>query len=987
MTTISCRMFLSAVVLSTACVVPARSEEPPRYETHIASILRENCVRCHNAQEMKAELDLSGPRGIFAGSESGPIIELGDPDKSLLFEVLHDDLMPPEDDRERPLARQEIETIRSWIAAGAPFSGKIDPRELMAASEVNNQDIEPLLLLRCATCHGLRQQEGGLDVRTKASLLQGGKSGPAIVLGKPQDSLLLKRIHAGEMPPNALLIRAGVRPMASDEVAQLSRWIELSAPEVEVEPDIASSQPDPLVSDQDRQFWSFQPPRPAAPPVLKESAAAVQRTPIDAFVLRKLQEQNLELSPAADKRALMRRAYFDLTGLPPDPDEVQAYLADSDPLAYEKLIDRLLESPRYGERWGRYWLDAAGYADSEGKRSADPIRPYAYKYRDYVIRAFNSDKPYDRFLLEQLAGDELEDYENADPITPQIVDNLVATGFLRMAPDGTGSDVVNTVAERLEVVADEIDIFGSTVLGLSMKCARCHSHKYDPLPQRDYYRLAAVFKGAFDEHDWLKPSSVPGQTKSNMGGRYLEVMTPAEKSQQEERTAAIEADIAEQNGKLAELAARIRQQHRDEELAKLPAVLHEDLKKMLTTPAAERTAVQQYLAKKFEQTLALDDKQVKAAEGYQRPALAITRTIKQLEGEKQSQPKIRALWDRGEPSPTYIYVRGDFRQQGRLVGPGVPSVLTDGKTPLAVQPPWPGALKSGRRLALAKWLVQPDHPLTARVMVNRIWRHHFGRGIVKSVDNFGALGDRPTHPELLDWLACEFVRQGWSVKAMHRLIMCSAVYRQSSLLTSDRAERDPENAWLSRMPLRRLDAEEVRDSLLEVAGKLEERPFGRPDAVDVRGDGLVTSIGDKGSWRRSIYLRQRRREMPSLLETFDMPQMNPACQERPTSTVAQQSLYLMNNGAIRGLSQHFAERVAQHTADPSGQVALAYLTALSRPPTADELSLGTETLLALTEQWRKSPPTTGEASLTVEQLALAVFCHTLMNSAEFLYID
>ncbi len=977
--------------LIAACVpfagVAAMGEElpPPRYETDIAPILKANCVRCHNAQSAKAELDLSTPHGIFKGSESGAVVELGKPDESLLYERVHDDEMPPDDDRERPLSDDEIATIRSWIAAGTPFVGKTDPRELLAAAEVNNHDIEPLMLLRCATCHGLRRQEGGLDLRTKASMLKGGKSGPAMVLGKPEESLMLKRIHAGEMPPNELLVRAGVRPITSGEIEKLTRWIQLGAPEVDIEPDVATTQGDPLVSDEDRQFWSFQPPREVEVPRVEDTDRV--RTPVDAFVIRKLREQGLELSPEADKLTLMRRAYFDLTGLPPEPEEVETYLADDDPLAYERLIDRLLDSPRYGERWGRFWLDAAGYADSEGKRSADPIRPYAYKYRDYVIRSFNDDKPYDRFLLEQIAGDELQDYEHADRITPEIVDNLVATGFLRMAPDGTGSDIVNTVAERLEVVADEIDIFSSTVLGLSIKCARCHSHKYDPIPQRDYYRLAAIFKGALDEHDWLKPTSVPGQTKSKMASRYLEVMTPEDREQLKERVAEIDREIAKQNAKLDELAASIRKKHLDEQLAKLPEVLREDLRGAIATPAAQRSEVQKYLAEKFEKTLSLTDAQVKASEAYKRPALNITRTIEQLESEKGEQPKIRALWDRGQPSPTYIYVRGDYQQRGRLVGPGVPSALTDGKTPLDVKPPWSGAKQTGRRLALAKWLVEPDHPLTARVMINRIWRRHFGRGIVTSVDNFGQLGARPTHPDLLDWLAREFVRQGWSIKTMHRLMMTSAVYRQSSVISDEQARLDPESKWLSRMPLRRMDAEELRDSLLLVSGKLDERPFGRPDAVDVRGDGLVTSIGEKGSWRRSIYVRQRRREMPSVLETFDFPQMNPACHVRPTSTVAQQSLYLMNNAAIRQLSEHFADRVARQTADPVGQVEQVYLTALSRRPTEEEKEIGARAILELTEKWQKSQADDAAAADDPPKKALAVFCHTVMNSAAFLYID
>ncbi len=977
---------LGAVVFwsSATSAIEVSTQSTPEYESHIAPLLRAHCVRCHNASSKKAELDLTTPQGLFKGGESGKVVVLGRPEESLLYEMLEEDLMPPADDRQRGLRPKEIAIVRRWLEAGAPFHDNTDPQRLLATEEVTNHQIEPLLRLRCTVCHGARVTEGGLDVRTRASLLKGGRSGPAIVPGEPSRSLLLQRIHQGEMPPRELLVRAGVRPMESDEIHKLEKWIARGAPEAAVAPDVATDQPDPLVNQEDRSHWAFQPPRDVAVPAVPSERV---RTAIDAFVLRKLQANGLDFSPEADKLSLLRRATFDLTGLPPRPSEVLHFMRDDSPLAYEKLIDRLLASPRYGERWGQFWLDAAGYSDSEGKRSADPIRAYAYRYRDYVIRSLNADKPYDRFLLEQIAGDEIEDIEKAERVTSQMVDNLIATGFLRMAPDGTGSDVVNTVAERLEVVADEIDIFGSTVLGLTIKCARCHSHKYDPLPQRDYYRLAAIFKGALDEHDWLKPVSVPGQTKSTMGSRYLELLTPEEEQQLAARKREIEQEIVVQRERLAALADRIRQEHLDRELAKLPHPLRDDLKKLLPTPRPQRTEVQQYLAAKFEKTLTLSDKQVKAAAGYRRPALNINRIITQLEKELSEKPKIRALWDRGTPSPTYVYVRGDFRNPGRLVGPGVPSVLTNGKTPFVVESPWKGSKKTGRRLALAKWLISPDHPLTARVIVNRIWRHHFGRGIVASVDNFGALGARPTHPELLDWLALQFSRGGWSTKRLHYMLMTSTTYRQSSRLRPQAAKVDPENLYLSRMPLRRAAAEEVRDSLLFVAGELDERPFGRPDPVDVRGDGLVTSIGERGSFRRSIYVRHRRREMPSVLETFDLPQMNPACQQRPTSTVAQQPLYLMNNEAIRELSRRFAGRVLRTARSRSEQIEQIYLTAFSRPPSDAEREVGHAALEELGRSWRQRLVAENKSPEDAPSAALAVYCHTIMNTAEFIYVD
>ena len=972
---------LLAYVLYGATTIAVSAADAPRYETDVVPIFKANCVRCHGADASKAELDLSSPLGLFRGGESGESIVPGDAEGSLLFEYIHDGLMPPEQDKR--LTEKEVHTIREWIASGAPFVKPVDLTELAAAGQVNNHDIEPLMLLRCAYCHGLRKQEAGLDLRTKASILQGGKSGPAMILGKPEESLLLKRIHAGEMPPNEQLILAGVKPISSSEIEKLTRWIELGAPEVHMEPDVATSEPDTLVTDEDRQFWSFQPPRDVAMPKMDHATMA---NPIDAFVGRKLEELGFGFAEPATKTALLRRATFDLTGLPPTAAEIEAFLSDDAPLAYERALDRLLASPRYGERWARFWLDAAGYADSEGKRSADPIRPHAYKYRDYLIRSFNVDKPYDRLLHEQLAGDELADYENAPEMTQELVDNLIATGFLRMAPDGTGSDVVNFVPERMEVIADEMDVLGSTVMGLTIKCARCHSHKYDPIPQRDYYRLVAVFKGALDEHDWLKPAFVPGQTKVTKAGRVLPFATKEELRALTRRNQQIDLDIAQHRAGLAELAASIRQEHLDEQLLQLPPALHADLRTAFGTPMEQRDDGQQQLFAKYQKKLWLSDKALKSHQKYKRAKVEADRLIKSLESEKDDQPQIRALWDRGTPSPTYIYRRGDYMQPARLVGPGVPSVLTDGKTPFTVVPPWPGAQKTGRRLALANWLTQPDHPLTARVMVNRIWKHHFGRGIVSSVDNFGQLGTPPSHPDLLDWLARRFVQDRWSIKSIHRLIMTAAVYRQSSVVNQEKLNADPENQWLARMPLRRLEAEQVRDSLLFVAGMLDERPFGRPDAVKVRGDGLVTSIGVDGSWRRSIFVRHRRKEMPTVLETFDLPQMNPACQQRPTSTVAQQALFLMNSTAVRELSDDFASRISLRTSDRSEQVEYCYLTALGRSPSDEERLLAMSALASLTEEWRDKIEA-GEPAAAAAERALGVFCHTLMNSAEFLYVD
>jgi mono/diheme cytochrome c family protein len=865
-----------------------------RFETNILPLFQAKCLRCHGEKGRKGELDLRSLAGVMKGGESGQVVVPGKPDKSLLYEKVHDRLMPPA--KKDRLTQEEVASIYRWIKMGA--KGKAAP--LDAKKTINQHDVIPILLRRCTTCHGLRRQEGGLDLRTKATMLRGGKTGPAFVSGKPEKSLMLKRVRAGEMPPRKRLVEASVKPMEEAEAKSIAQWIAAGAPEIALKPDVATTKGDPLVSAKDRDFWAFRPPRQVDMPKVQDTARF--RNPVDAFVLQKLEKKGLSLSPEADRLTLLRRASFDLTGLPPEPEMVTAFLADRAPDAYERLIDRLLASPRFGERWGRYWLDVAGYADSEGKREQDLPRPHAWRYRDYIIRSHNSDKPYARFLLEQIAGDELVDYEKAKEITSEIYDNLVATGFLRMAPDPTWANITGYVPDRLEVIADEIDVLGSAVLGLTMKCARCHSHKFDPIPHRDYYRLVDIFKGAFDEYDWLKPDIRPGigpVSQDVLGGRHLPQVTTAERQAWEAHNKKV--------------------------------------------PPAKRL----------------------------------------------TEPKIHALWDRGSPSPTYIYRRGDPLSPGRLVGPGVPSVLTDGKTPFEVKLPWPGAKKTGRRLAFARWLIRPDHPLTARVAMNRLWKHHFGAGIVKTLGNFGKAGAAPSHPELLDWLAREFVRQDYRFKPMHRLLMTSATYRQSSLVTPAHEKSDLENVLLSRMPLVRLDAEALYDTMLFVADRLDETRFGPADPVRGRPDGLVTPAANAKGWRRLIYVTQARKLLATHLENFDYPQMNPNCLERRDSTVAPQALHLMNNGMVQRLAEDFARRILQEAGtDPNSQIEQIYLIALSRKPSSKETNLGRVALARLASQWEKHIAKTGRPdSKVVGRKALTTYCHAVMNSAGFLYVD
>ena len=896
------------VIIGFAGISVPVAAEDLFFEIHIQPVFRVKCAKCHGEKTQKAGLNVLRPSALRTGSESGRVIVAGKPHESSLFEMVSQGEMPPQDNE--PLTGEEVELIRKWIADGAKF------RDGGGERVVTQHEIGPLMLRRCAACHGERRREADLDLRTRASMLKGGRSGPAVVVGKLEESLLIRRIKAEEMPPRRKLKSASVKPIEATELAMLEKWIADGMPESPVGPDVATTEPDPLVSDEDRHFWSFRPPKAGAVPIVAHPTRV--RNPIDAFVLRKLEAVGLSLSPEAGRATLLRRVHFDLTGLPPPPDAVDEFVNDPDQLAWEKLIERLLASPRYGERWAAHWLDVAGYADSEGGQDDDKIRPHIWRYRDYVVRAFNTDKPYDRFLHEQIAGDELADYENAELIDDEIYDNLTATAFLATAEDRTFANITNFVPDRLEVIADEIQVFSTAVLGLTVNCARCHSHKFDPIPQRDYYRLSAIFKDGLDEYDWLKPQ----------GARSLGYVTTAERKAWETHDRRIAGQIEP---------------------------LKEQLEREQDEDAKRRLEEQ----------------------------------IGQLEARRTPEPRIRATWSRGVPSPTYILRRGNYSMPGRLVGPGVPSVLTDGRTPFEVAPPWPGAKKTGRRLALARWLTQPDHPLTARVMVNRIWKHHFGAGIVTTMENFGTTGASPTHPELLDWLAVQFVRHGWSIKQLHRLILTSSTYRQSSRVTPENQRLDSDGGLLSRMPLTRMDAEVVRDSLLAAAGQLDLTPGGPPDAVDERPDGLVTSKRTARGWRRSIYVLHRRRKIPTILERFDLPEVAPNCTERGVSIVAPQALHLLNNAMVFELAGHFANRIRdQAGSNPAMQIDRIHLVAHGRRPSDDERLLVLATLEELAQRWlAETQEDAVDAERTAAERALVNYCHAVMNSAEFLYID
>ena len=958
----------SVLALVSALVRPAGAEAS-EFEDRVRPILEQRCIACHG-ESPQAGLSLASPAAILDGGHSGPAIVPGFPDRSLLLAKVVSGQMPVGGDR---LPEVEIDAIREWIDGAGRTGG------LAAAKLATETDVLPIFQMRCNLCHGKRKQEGGLDLRTLATRLEGGDSGPALVPGDPDGSLLIQRIEHGEMPPPDRLFENNIKTPNETEVALLRKWIADGA--LPGESDEARAEP-PLAAS-DLSHWAFHPPeRPTVPEVENQGQV---RNPIDAFVLRDLEAKGLRLSQEAGRHTLLRRAYLGLTGMPPTPVQIREFLADTEPGAYERLVDQLLDSEEYGERWAQVWLDLAGYADSEGVIDEDRLRLHAWRYRDYVIRALNQDTPYDRFLTEQLAGDELIDYESLGPVTQEHVDTLAATGFLRMTPDGTYGSATGSLAERFNVVADEMEVLSSAVMGVTVGCARCHDHKYDPFSQAEYYSLSAVFQSALDPYDWLDPTK-----------RFLDVGLESDREAAAEANAPLNKRIEKLEAEFDALVTPYFERELESRLSGLPMELREPLRTVARTAKEDRTPAQAMLAGEHEELLKIPDaggEWHQIAEAFpelKNTAGPVNTRIKELKKQLVPEPRIRAVFDMGgEPSRTYLLQRGDVQAVGRRVLPGVPRMLSASLGPLEASPPRDGT--SGNRLAFARWLTRPDHPLTSRVMANRIWLNHFGRGIVTTPSNFGLTGAEPTHPELLDWLATEFVRQGWSIKAMHRLIMTSAAYRQTSQVDPRAAELDPDNTLLSRMPLRRMDAEVLHDSILRVTGRLDAERFGRPVGVTKKENGEIVPDRTEEGWRRAVYVLRKRRLPVTLLEVFDAPKPAPNCTERRESNVAPQALQMMNGEAALEHARYLAGRLMdEHPGDPGAQIADAYERILSRPPAREEASMAADDLATLNEGWLAhldSQRHVGPRRDAARWMALGSFAHALLNSAEFLYID
>lgn len=841
------------------------------------------------------------------------------------------------------------------------------------------RDVRPLLKAACFHCHGESGvTEGGLDVRLVRLLSTGGESGAAIVAGKADDSLLFQRIRDGEMPPDPAHL------LKPHEVDTIRRWLDAGAATLRPEPESLDG---PLITAEEQAHWSFQPvQRPAVPEVAHGELVA---NPIDAFILQKLEASGYQLAPRVDRRTLLRRLSFDLLGFPPQPAELAEFGEATAADATAQVIERYLASPHYGERWGRHWLDVAGYADSEGYTIDDKVRPDAWRYRDYVIRSFNEDKPFDRFILEQLAGDELIS-SPLNNLTPEDAELLVATGFLRMAPDGTGGSVDDANIARNETIAETIKIVTSSLMGVTVGCAQCHDHRYDPIPQVDYYRLRAVFDPAFDWKNWRNPQQ-----------RRVSLYTDADR----QLSAEIEAEAKQID------AARTAKQQEfilatfEKQLAELPEELQPEARAAYETAAKDRTDEQKSLLKKYPNlnvsagSLYLYDK--KAADELKKMADEAA----EIRKRKPEQNFVRATTEiPGKVPESFLFARGDHDQPQDKVTPGGLTVVSLTSNVPEIPEQVEGKATTGRRTALAERLTHPQHPLTARVLVNRIWMHHFGKGIVTTPTDFGVLGIPPTHPELLDWLAAEFIESGWSVKHIHRLILNSNTWQQSVHRDPELAAIDPQNQLYGGMDLRRLEAETVRDSVLNVAGTLNTEMFGAPVPImaDQVGRWVLgienLSAGRPGEvlpmdgqeFRRSVYVQARRSRPLAVMEPFDLPTMSPNCELRRSSTVAPQSLMLMNSDFALEYSQKLAQRLREAAPEQvEEQIQQAWQIVYGRTAENSEIVVAQEFLEKQQEllEARMKPKKDEDLATLVATEALANLCQMLMSSNEFLYVE
>ncbi len=897
--------------------------------------------------------------------------------------------------------------------------------------------IRPVLAERCLPCHSskLAEPKAGLRLDSKSGVRSGGGGGPVVVPGQPEKSRLIAAIRYQDphlqMPPGGKL--------ADQQIADITAWVAAGAPDPRGE-DVINTPLSKRTIDYNRarRFWAFQPVRDYAPPSVKRGTWPTSS--IDHFLLAKLEREGLRPAPPADKRTLLRRVFFDLTGLPPSPKEVEAFLADSSPRAYEKVVERLLASPHYGERWARHWLDVVRFAQTDG-HDFDVDKPNAWRYRDYVIRAFNSDFPFNRFVMEQLAGDLLP----KDRVQPGYEEPTIGTAFYYLG------EVINLPADSGQALSDrienQIDVIGKAFLGLTIACARCHDHKFDPIPTTDYYALAGFLYGSrprqtcIDSPERVRQIAAISRQIEEVD-RQIEAASPVTKplqgfATQDPRYITFEdfAGVAFGSWKVTGQAfgpgPHNGWAHSGRHSNKLQGILvsREFVldKRYIHVRLSGRGQVRLFVDEYANDTRIIRSdgplvwKRLDAQMGHgntayfeiddldreqhiavdhicfsdeKNPPEGATPAPVMHEGSEPDQGVAKLLAQRreleaqiplstfalaavdGTPANAKVHIRGNHKNPGPEVERRFLTVLAGENQP--------AVLEGSGRLELARRLTAPSNPLLARVMVNRVWTHHFGAGIVASVDNFGMTGDTPSHPELLDHLASFFVRSGWSIKSLHRKMVLSSAYRMSSRGDPGAEQIDPRNRLVHAMPVRRLEAEAIRDNILAVAGSLDPQLFGPgvTPYVSPSMDGGVAKLQPgplDGAGRRSIYIQVRRNFLADMFLIFDYPLPTSTIGRRMVSTVATQALALMNGPFIVQQAERWARRIVAEDADRPRRVARMYVQAFARPPTHEETKIALDLVASLERSYSGPYP-------DAEARAWADLGHVLMQTAEFLFI-
>lgn len=977
------RQFAFGIAISLS--VPLAAQTPLTFEKNVLPVFTQYCFTCHGQSSPQLGLDLRTFATTLRGSHNGPVIVKSSPEKSLLFQKISTKAMPPPAFKQT-MPDAQIEIVRKWIADGA-LSDKpaVVSKEFTEQRALFDRDIMPLFRSRCVQCHGAGKPMAGLDLRSLPALLKGSTHGAVVAEGFSEKSILVRKMASRSMPPPG----AG-EPLTDEQIRGIRQWIDkghiVDPSEVQESKEREFTKAEaPDVTAKDREFWSFR--KPVAAPIPRVKASNRVRTPIDSFVLSKLESKGLTMAPDASARSLLRRAYFDLLGIPPSPEEAAAFLNDTKPGAYERLLDRLLASPQYGERWGRHWLDAAGYVDTEAK-DFDAVKydlaEGMWHYRDYVIKATNDDKPWSRFLTEQIAGDEMVDWRTAAKYTPETVELLTATGYLRNVLDITDDDITNLPVERYEALFKLMEKVSSSTMGLTMACARCHTHKFDPIPQRDYYRMLALFTSAYNPTNWIQPKN-----------RTQYTVSKPDQEETERHNKEVDRALTDLKQQLANVRQPYEQKILEEKLKALPENIREDVRVALATTEEKRDEVQKFLAKKFAKQMAVSDAEVrKILNEPDVPTVdRLEQQIRTWTGYRRKLDVVQAVWDVSEPPSIRLLQRGSAESPGPKVMPGFLTVATAPDRVDASRPAETKGKTSGLRLAFSNWLTNRDNPLTARVIVNRIWQHHFGKGIVETPDNFGKMGAAPANQELLDWLAVNFMENGWTAKRLHKMIMMSTVYRQSSQQNNEQTagerKADPENKLLWRMNLRRLEAESLRDSILTAAGKLDRTMGGPPVLLEMRGDGLETVSSKEtpeNRRRRSVYLLARRTYPLTMLSLFDFPIIDANCTRRVPSATPLQALTLMNDEFVVESAAELASRAAKiagENAAPVQKIGALYSIALLRKPTPSEVHICEEHLKKQQDLYTRANLNPADA----ERQAFNTLSQALLSSNEFLYID